>query len=97
MPGKKLLVPNDPIRAYEWNNNFNLLFGDEVQITYGLNGLPATVVFEDTQNPTTGVTLATTYTLTWDGDDKLTSYTDGTNTWTISYNEEGEITDIDKS
>jgi len=63
--------------------------GDNVDITYNSDGTIATVVDNDTSP-------ATTYTLTW-SNGLLVSITDGTNTWTFTYNVEGKISNITRT
>ena len=63
--------------------------GDNLTFTYDSAGQVATIVDNDT-------TPATTYTFTW-SNGLVTSITDGTNTWTITYNTSNQVTAVSKT
>ena len=72
---QKIFVANTALPATDLNNNFNLLFDNNVTLTYNADGTVNTVTNND---------QTVTYTLTWTNG-RLVSFTDGTNTWTASY------------
>ena len=86
---KKYMLPGagSPIPADAWNDNFALLFMDDVDITYDENGRIATITHNET-------TPATVWTITYNDNDQVATVTDGTTTWTYSYNDEGYLSAI---
>ena len=73
--GQKTFIANTALPATDLNNNFNLLFDNNVTLTYNADG---------TVNTVTNTDQTITYTLTW-ANGRLVSFTDGTNTWTATY------------
>lgn len=81
----------DIATATQYNNvrkDAGLFSGHDVDITYDSQGRVATIVHND---------YAVTLTLTWSNAyQQITSVTDGTNTWNMSYNSSRQLTGITK-
>ena len=80
-------LAGDQVFADLLNDNFGLIFSDDVDITYDNRNRIATIINNDLVTPET-------YTLSYDSQSRIISVTDGVNTWTATYDLRGRVTNI---
>ena len=79
-------IPGEEVTAAKLNQTGEGL--DIGTMTYDVQGRLSSFIDSDS---------GFTYTLTYDTDDKLLTIANGTNTWTMTYNSDGNITAVTKT
>lgn len=84
----KIWSPGNTLNATDLNKNFSEASFDKATFTYDSAGRVATA---------TDTNLSVVYTFTYNSDDLPETISDGTTTWTLTYNTSGQLTAITRT